>query len=432
MKAYILATGREISPFGDPVSVSMIGNRTLAATQELVLGRAGLEVVRIGSPAEIDEREFLLTFDDVFFTRRVLDAFVARARREPGSMRVGLPAGSLLVRRTRALQDLDEGEGDGEALALYRLYLVRAEAPPRTDEALTACLQAARPVRARFREKIIRMPSPKHIAGFSHYEHPVTSSVVMHVGHWVHILWANQLAVQIAWVEAVLDHKLWALGKLAASGAAALVRGRWSRAGMLWSLLGRANRKGRGCRVHPTATVEGCLLGDNVSVGAYALVRGCLLGDNVTIEDRANVYFSVVGPDCFISRNSTMVFCAGYPDSDLCVNGIQTCLFGRRCALTSRVWVIDLPAAGDIQVMHEGELRSAGTKPLGACFGHGCFAGLDVTIGAGRAIPNGAVLIRPPGDILRKIPPDLPPGEPAWAEDGRAVTARTNVRPEHD
>ena len=27
---------------------------------------------------------------------------------------------------------------------------------------------------------------------------------------------------------------------------------------------------------------------------------------------------------------------------------------------------------------------------------------------------------------------DLPPGEPAWAEDGRAVTARTNVRPEHD
>lgn len=428
MKAYILATGRKISPFGDPVPEAMIGNRTLAAVQEQVLGRAGLEVVRIASAEEIEDSTFLLTYDDVFFTRRVLDDFVARARRASASLRMGLPAGSLLVRRTRALQDLDEARADGEPLALYRLYFVRGDAPPRDAGDLAARLEAALPVRARFREKVLSMPAPPHIAGFRHYQHPVTSSVVMHIDHWVHVLWANQLSIQIAWVETVLDHKLWALGKLAAGGLGALVRGRWSRAGMLWTLLGRANRKGANCFVHPTATVEGCLLGDNVSVGAYALVRGCLLGDNVTIEDRANVYFSVVGPDCFISKNSTMVFCAGYPESDLCVNGIQTCLFGRRCALTSRVWVIDLPAQGDVRVMHEGRLQPAGTKPLGACFGHGCFAGLDVTIGAGRAIPNGAVLIRPPGDILRKIPPDLPPGEPAWAEDGRAVTAATAGR----
>lgn len=420
MKAYILPSGRIISPFGDPVSESMIGNRTLAGHQELVLRRAGFEVERIGGPEEISESRFLLTYDDVFFTRRVMDDFAGQARKAGGSIRCGLPADSLLLKRTRALQDLLESEG----LALYRLAFIVAPEPPRTGEELDACLGAARPVRARFKEKVMRMPAPPRISGFSHYDHPVTSSVVMHIRHWVHLLWANQLAVQIRWVETVLDHKLWSFGKLLQSGALALFSGRWSRAGYLWTLFGRANRKGKNCFVHPTARVEGCLFGDNVTVGAYALVRGCVLGDNVTIEDRANVYFSVVGSDCFISKNSTMVFCAGYPGSDLCTNGIQACLFGRGCALTSFVRVIDIKAQGEIKVMFAGRLESAGTNLLGACFGHNSFAGLDVAIQPGREIPNGAVLVKPPGDIFNHIPPDLPPGVPAWVEDGVAVTGR--------
>jgi acetyltransferase-like isoleucine patch superfamily enzyme len=420
MKAYILPSGRKISPFGDPVSESMIGNRTLADHQDLVLRRAGFEAERIAGPGEIDESRFLLTYDDVFFTRRVMDDFAKQAAKADASIRCGLPADSLFVNRTRALQDLPEGDG----LALYRLAWIHAEKPPRTGEELAACLQAARPVRARFKEKVLQMPAPPRISGFSHYDHPVTSSVVMHIRHWVHLLWANQLSVQIRWVETVLDHKPWAFWKLVQGGAIALFSGRWSRAGILWTLLGRANRRGKNCFVHPTARVEGCLFGDNVKVGAYALVRGSVLGDNVTIEDRANVYFSVVGSDCFISKNSTMVFCAGYPGSDLCTNGIQACLFGRGCALTSFVRVIDIKARGEIRVMFEGQLHSAGTNLLGACFGHRSFAGLDVAIQPGREIPNGAVLVKPPGDIFHRIPADLPPGVPAWVEDGVAVTGK--------
>jgi len=422
MKAYILPSGTQIQPFGDPVSESMIGNRKLCDHQELVLRRAGLDVVRVDKPDDIQDSRFLLTWDDVFFTRRVLDDFVKQATRQPGSLRCGLPAESLLVKRTRGLQDLDQGQADSEKLSLYRLYIVQGDEPPGTAAKLDACLAKARPVRARFKEKVICLPAPPHISGFAEYEHPLTSSVIIHVKNWVHILWANQFSVQIRWVETVLDHKGWVAWKLFASAFATLFTGRWSKAGYFCSLLGRANRKGKNCFIHPTATVEGCLMGDNVKIGAYALVRGCILGDDVTIEDRANIYFSVVGSKCFISKNSTMVFCAGYPDSDLCVNGIQACLFGSRCALTSRVWVVDLKAKGEAMVMHQGKLQPVGSRLLGACFGHDCFAGLDVTIGQGREIPNGAVLIRPPGDILRKIPPDLPPGVPTWSVDGRAVS----------
>lgn len=422
MRAYILPSSVRIHPFGDPVADSMIGNRPLGRWQEELFRRAGLEVVRIESPEQITDDRFFLTYDDVWFTRRVFDDFSRRAAGGGTTLRVGLPAESLLVKRTRSLQDLEYGEIDDERLALYRLWYVEADSPCDSEKKLSDALSRSRPYRARFREKVLRMPAPKHISGFSHYKHPVTSSIVMHLRHWVHVLWANQLSIQVAWVEQVLDHKLWAAWKAFTAGLGCLLRGRVGKAHFVTGLMGRANKFGKNCFVHPTARVEGSLLGDNVTIGAYALVRGCLIGDNVTIEDRANVYFSVVGDDCFISKNSTMVFCAGYPDSDLCVNGIQACLFGSRCALTSRVWVIDLRAAGKTRVWHEGRLQEIENELLGACFGHGCWAGLDVTIAQGREIPNGAVLIRPPHDILRRIPPDLPPGIPAWSVNGTATT----------
>jgi carbonic anhydrase/acetyltransferase-like protein (isoleucine patch superfamily) len=424
MKAYILPSGTTISPFQDPVCESMIGNRTLAEIQERVLRRAGMEVYRISGPEAIEDDTFLLTYDDVFFTRRTMDDMVKRFKREGHSMRFGLPADSLFVKRTAALQELQTGEGDGQELALYNIYFIKAHKAPGNAAELQACLNDARPVCARFKEKIVKMPAPANIYGFSDFEHPVTSSVIIHISHWLHILWANQYSIQINWVNAVLDHKLWAIWKLVSSGVISLFAGRWSRSGYLATMLRRANRKGKNCQIHPTALVEGCQMGDNVKIGAYAIVRGCLLGDNVTIEEKAGLFFTVVGSNCFISKNSTMVFCAGYPDSDLCINGIQYSLFGRKCGMTSHVWVLDIQPVGEVQVLHKGKLCPIGTNFLGACFGHGSFAGANVFIGSGREIPNGAMLVRPPGEILRKIPPDLPPGVLAWAENGVAVPSK--------
>ena len=423
MKAYILSSGVTISPFQDPVTDCYIGNRKLKDNQDKVLKKAGLEIQRIDSPEEIKDSKFFLCYDDVFFTSRVMDTFVKVARQKKHSLQLGLPADSLFVKRTNSLQELDQAStSDGEKLTLYRLYFISCDSPPNNSETLSQRLKEAKPQRARFREKTWKEPAPKHISGFSHYQHPVTSSVIIHIGHWVHVLWANQFSIQIRWVETILSHKLWVFFKVLASVLHAIFTGRWSKAGFKWSLFSYFNRKGKNVQIHPTARVEFCQLGDNVTIGAYALVRGCLVGDNVTIEDRANVYFSVVGDDCFISKNSTMVFCAGYPDSDLCVNGIQACLFGSRCAMTSRVWVIDIRAAGVCRVLHKGKLQLVNTEVLGCCFGHGVFAGMDITFGQGREIPNGTVLIRPPGEILCRIPDDLPPKTPAWVKNGTAVT----------
>ena len=427
MKAYVLPSGKRIAPFGDPVSESMIGNERLADIQRRVMGEAGLEVIFVESVAEIMDRRFVLTYDDVFFTKRVFDDLMRQAKAGAG-LRCGLPAESLLVKRTRPLQKLDEAEVDGEKLALYRLYVLEGESVLGSEAELKQMMAAARPVRARFKEKVIGVPTPPNIVGYSHYEHPVTSSVVMEIGHWVHLLWANQLSIQIHWVETILGRKFWTAGKLLAAGLGGLLSG--ARVpGFKWSAAKNFNRIGRNCDIHPTARLEFCQLGDNVRVGAYALVRGSLLGDNVQIEDRANVIFSVIGHDCFISKNSTLVFCAGYPEGDLCINGIQCTLFGRKVAMTSLVRVVDIKAKGEIQVLHEGELQPVGTNFLGACFGHEVFAGLDVTVQSGRAVPNGTVLVKDPDSILRSIPETSPTRTPVMIEGGTTVPVPTRTVP---
>ena len=428
MKAYILPSRLSIEPFGDPVADSMIGNRTLADHQRAVLGEAGLQPTFVDQPKEIQETRFLLTWDNVFFTRRVLESLLERFDILGKTLRCGLPADSLLVERTRPLQRLDEIQVDGQTLALYGLYLVELDAPVSDETDLRAQLRRAIPVRARFKEKVLEIPVPSNIMGVPHLDHPLTSSVVMHIEHWVHVLWANQLSIQIRWIETILDHKLWVGSKLLGVAAASLLAGRVRLPEWKWALAAGFNRIGRNCDIHPTARLEFCQLGDNVTVGANALVRGSLIADGVQIEERACVQYSVVGRDCFVSKNSVLVLCAGYPEGDLCNNGLQCSLMGRKVALTSWLRVIDVKARGEVQVMHRGRLESVGTNFLGVCFGHGAYGGMDATVQAGRSVPNGAMLVMNPDQIIGQIPEDLPPGQPAWARDGRAVTDRYKGR----
>ncbi len=423
LKAYILPSNKIIEPFMDPVGQSMIGNMSLAQHQRKVLEQTGMEPAFIKEASEIKPGPCLVTFDDVFFTRRVLRSLLAGFKAQ-GSIRCGLPLGSLLVRHTKALQNLDTEKIGDEELALYRLYLVEFEKAPDSEEGLRHELKKAAPFATLFKEKIIQVQVPANIMGTAFLEHPLTSSVVMHINHWIHVLWANQLSIQIRWVETIVDHKLWTGSKAMGAAMACLLTGRWNIPALKWAMAKRLNRMGQGCDIHPTAIVEFSHIADGVRIGANALVRGCMVGSNAVIEDRACVQYSVVGRECFISKNSVLVFSAGYPQGDLCGNGTQSSLFGRKVAITSWCRIIDIKAEGDVKVEHDGSLYSTGTSFLGACWGHESYGGMDATVQAGRSVPNGAIIVKDPDQIIRTIPKDLPPGKPAWARRGVAVTEK--------
>jgi hypothetical protein len=401
MIAWLYRVDDPMEPFGEPARDAFIGNRRLQTWQDDACSAHGLAVRRVASAAEVpaDGAACLVAPDNLWFTGRALRGFLRRTRGAREPLCAALPP-CLYMERFGALQDAGT---DGDGGHVFPLWYLPAGGPPP---------ERARPVRIPFREKQVPMAVPRHIMGFETLAHPVTTSLFMRVQHWAHVLWANILSVQVRWVEWIVAHPVRTLWRLATSL-------RPGRGRTFWAAARAFNNVGPGCDVHPTACVEGSILGRGVRIGAFSLVRGSLLGDGVVIEERANVNFSVLGDRCFVSKNSTLVACAGYAGGDLCVNGMQFCLAGHDVALTSWVRALDSRPRGEIRVMFRGALQPIGTPALGCAFGHRAYVGPDVYIQPGRIVPNDAFIVLPPGHALSRIPTDLPPGRASYVVDGR-------------
>ena len=199
-----------------------------------------------------DER--LLHAANLAYSDAAVDRVLAEARGGDGDVRIVLEAAALapilaLTGEAPAFTYL-RGAGEGE-------LTTRAEAAP------------------------TRVVNVKQTAlpGFAlpDAELQVVDQWALPIGHWAQLLWANLLA---------LGPSLWqALG----AGLGGAWRIAWAAVctGSIspYRLARRVNGLGSGARVHPNATLEGCVLGPGVVVGAGAVVRGCVVGANARIED---------------------------------------------------------------------------------------------------------------------------------------------------
>ncbi len=392
MKAFVIDSGVRIAPFGDLARDLPVGGVRLSDLQDRLLRRFGLEPVRVATLEEVPtDQARLVLYDNVYFTRRVLKSFLERWRaRGMGASRLALPLESTFIARFSALQDYERGDGH----ALFNLMGFPAGAGSHDPCA---------PLPVIYKEKVISLPTAGRIVGVDTWIHPITSSVALHVRHWLHVLQANLLSIQVRWVDEVIASPIWA----ASVALRGLIPGRGK---LMWRIARRANRFGRGVDVHPTALVEASFLGDGVTVGPGAIVRGAIIGAGCTVEQGADVSFSVIGERCFVSKHSIVYATAAMEQSDLCMKGMQMCLVGARVALTARASPIDTAPGDGIRVRDGEYLKVIDLPVLGSCYGHDTFIGADVFIGAGRAIPNG-VRIGPSADrVLSIVPERLVPG----------------------
>lgn len=408
-RVYVVRSGIRLEPFGDLARDLPVGGVALAEGRNRLFAHFGLEAREVDDLSEIPPEEpRIVTFDHVYFTRRILKDFLTKWRtRGHAAVRAALPRDSAFVRGFSDLQDLDE---DGER-TLFDLFGLPSGAKP---ESRAAMVEAARPIDLVYRDVLIDVAMPKRVVGREDWKHPITSSVIVHVRHWLPLLHANLLSIQVRWVDEVIGHPLWSVWTLLRG----LLPGR-GRA--IWRIGARANRLGRNVDVHPTARVEGSIIGEGTTIGPGALVRGSLIGKNVTIEPRADVFASVIGDRCFVSKHSIVYACVAMEEADVCMKGMQMCLVGRRAALTARATPVDLPPPGHRHRVKDGtELREVSVPLLGSCYGHECFVGADVYVGAARAIPNG-VRLGPRSDrILTRLPETLEAGRTYAVFDGEA------------
>ena len=240
-----------------------------------------------------------------------------------------------------------------------------------------AALDTAAPLDIVARVIPTMVPVPRSLLGVpsGQMQWPLTSTVVMRLRHWVHVLRASHVAPQVWLLErAVRDpvRSAWR-ALLGLRPTAAARQAAWSRQFVY---------VGRRCLIHPSAVIE-----------------GSVIGAGSRLEQRTHVSQCTLGRRTFMSLNSSMQACVTFDDADACANNLQACVVGARAGLTSFARALDTTLFEDgrpgapVEVVDGDRRRRVGELPCGACFGPDSYVGAGATIAAGRMIGAGVRIV---------------------------------------
>lgn len=408
MNVHLVRRGLPLAPFGRVADACAFAGATFADARADVLGHNGLPPAVPGDVDDDIAGPALVLADDVWITRRALRGFLKASARATGPVRLALPA-SRLLELFLPLQDVETHEGR----AAFDVAFVPAGASVKASALFALGPSAWCDVP--YREIALPVPVPRHIlrAPSATLVWPLTSTVVMRIRHWVHVLRAGHLAPQVTLLDRAAAAPL-------RSAVRAMRSLRLSHRGRVAAARRHFVMRGRGVVIHPTATVEASVLEDDVTVGAYAYVSNSYVGAGSVIEQRAHVNGSSLAPNTFVSLNSSLSACVTFGDTDACINGVQACVFGERGAYTSFAHPLDLAVDGPVRVEDGGVLREVGPLPCGVAFGADVFVGANVVIAAGRAVPAGVRLYADGRSVLQRVPAELAPGSYAVV-DGKPL-----------
>jgi acetyltransferase-like isoleucine patch superfamily enzyme len=394
MKAFIAEGQTKVAPFGDAPGDCLIGNQPLKRLQNETLHALGLEPVP--SPTDSDSAdpgEHLVLADSLFFTRELLCEFLKKSRE------LGIPTVCCLKKGLITLvtivptQDVQSRDEYVE----YPLYYVPAGRP--TDQPRAVVIDADR------WSDIVRFP--EHMLPGGGYRVPLSDMFVIQIGHWTN-LWAANAAFLLAGLARLKKNRLRIL--MAALRARSTNQNK---------LLGQANTFGRRCDIHPTAYIEGSIIGDNVKVAAGALIRESLIGSDSYIANGVIVDFSVVGEGSTLFNGCVVQHSTLYPGACVSSRYVGLNLAGRNVFISDGVTVADFRFDGKhVHVLKGGESVDTEVLLLGTCLGHDVYLGAGCILAPGRSVPNGWRIIPERGRLVE-----------SFHGDGEVVGHRVLKRP---
>jgi acetyltransferase-like isoleucine patch superfamily enzyme len=399
-RAFIVRQDRPIAPFGEPARNALVNHLPLSAHQRNALLAAGFVPVPVPTYDAIPVNAYpcLALTDDLYFSAHTIRAFVTAARR-----RSGTGAQAHLDGRTayaRILGAVQERADDG--MLRYPLHYLHGP----SERA------GAAPVAIDVAERPLPFLLPPHMRGEGPICVPGTTRPLVRIVHAAHILSANISALLLPLVDATATPWRRLLLALRA-GSTQPVRA-----------LSTLNRIGRNCDIHPTACLEGAIVGDNVRIGANAVVRLSHIGDGCEIGDNAAVRLSVVGPGSVLFDDLSLGFSVCYPNVFLIHGPYHLSVFGRDSAMFATI-LTDFRLDGKpIQIETDGKLEPIGFPFLGSFIGHRTRVGGGSIIAPGRVIPNDLLIFPAPASVLTRLDPDLPTGTPLAIQDGRLSPIR--------
>lgn len=416
-QAFILATSTRIAPFHDPAAEVFFAGETLAEVQTRALKAAGyearfaptVEAAIAGAKASAGPVLFLL--DRVFVSEKAAKDFVRQAKKRkqlPAALALGINAS---VEYTLPLQDVLI---DHHRVVHDVVLADPAKLPPAEEDPVTwirRFREDALFVEVDKREVVVEAPLP--VIGDRKgavLRYPLTSTIVVSVEHWTHILWLNQIAFGLRWIELMRRKPLWALWRAITAFSLDAER-----------ILMRLVHKGRRVRVHPTASLMGSIIADDVTIGAHVTVKNSIIGPGAKLLDHAVLVNSVVGANALITENTFMVSTVTYPEATVGNYKLQVSLIGRGAYVNAWAGFVDAKFVGPVQVAHKGALASTERQFLGSVVGHRAQVAAKILIQPGREIPNDTVIVMRPDEVVSVVPKDLKPDTPMVRDQGTLV-----------
>jgi acetyltransferase-like isoleucine patch superfamily enzyme len=151
----------------------------------------------------------------------------------------------------------------------------------------------------------------------------------------------------------------------------------------------RCNSIGKGTRIHPTAILEGCVVGADVEIGPFAYLRSAVIGNRAVIRERSTVTMSFVGAGAFLGGCDVL---NTYIGCDTAIFGpkLYNAVFGERGLLGGASGFADfLVGSGPVVATIAGRKVPSNLRLLASAVGDDCFVGTNMVFAPGQTIPDG-------------------------------------------
>jgi hypothetical protein len=218
------------------------------------------------------------------------------------------------------------------------------------------------------------------------------------------LLFANQIAL-ISDLRQRVQRSPWTWAKslLRRSG----VRGRHQR-------LARAYRSTHPtAEVHPTAVVEGAIIGPRARIGAHCVVRYSVVAEDARLHDGAKAELSVVGAGAWLMHDLVLYRSVAERGAFLIHGPYQFSYFQRDSGGFATIMMDYRPDGRPIQVKTASGLRAYGGPFLGSVIGAGAKTLGGSLLAPGRVVPPHAWLTADPESLHLLETDDLPRGQPS-------------------
>lgn len=181
----------------------------------------------------------------------------------------------------------------------------------------------------------------------------------------------------------------------------AFLKQKFGQSGGKWFFRGlkRMNKIGKNCKIHPTALIEGSILGDNVTVGANSIVRLSTLESDCYVSDNVSVINSILSKKTFIANSNYINSCFTYNEVFLIHGPYQLSIFGENSACFAVINCDIRLDQGNIKIPTSFGVLDSNQPLLGIAYGHRSKTGGGNIVAAGRIVPND-LHITPPDSII--------------------------------